>query len=54
MKYDVIYISGQGKQYIYKTFSTFAEAMAFVNEYQETHEHKYILKISENKTEAEK
>lgn len=47
--YDVIYVSGKGKRYLYKTFATFAEAVAFVNAYQGTHEHKYILEIREHR-----
>ena len=43
--YDVFYISGKGKRYLYKTFETQAEAIAFVNAYQETHEHRYFLQI---------
>lgn len=43
--YDVFYISGKGKRYLYKTFETQAEAIAFVNAYQGTHDHKYILQI---------
>lgn len=43
--YDVFYISGKGKRYLYKTFATLAEAIAFVNAYQETHDHKYVLQI---------
>lgn len=43
--YDVFYISGKGKRYLFKTFTTQAEAITFVNAYQGTHEHKYFLQI---------
>ena len=47
--YDVFYISGKGKRYLFKTFETQAEAIEFVNAYQSTHDHKYILEIREHR-----
>ena len=51
--YDVFYVSGKGKRYLFKTFATQAEAIAFVNAYQETHDHKYVLQI-EKRPEGKK
>lgn len=51
--YEVYYISGKGKRYLYKTFATKDEAISFVNVYQETHKHRFYLQIAK-RPEAKK